>query len=53
MNNYKKPYLILFNSITDAIRKIEELEIKEAKQLLIEAQQNVEELIISSKEDFE
>ena len=53
MNNYKKPYLVLFNGITDAIRKIENLEIKEARQLLVEAQQNAEEIILSSEEDFE
>ena len=53
MSMYKTAYYVLFNSITDAIRKIENLEIKEARQELVEAQQKAEDFIISSEDDFE
>lgn len=43
MPDYQKLYTTLFNSITDALREIDALEIAKAKQLLMEAQQQAEE----------
>lgn len=51
MPDYQKLYSILFNAITDALRKIDSLQIAEAKQLLIRAQQESEECYISSGEN--
>jgi len=47
MPDYQKLYAILFNAITDALRKIDRLQIKEARQLLIRAQQETEERDLS------
>ncbi len=47
MSAYKKPYLILFNAITDALKKIEQDNVFMAKQTLIQAQIDAEEEYIS------
>ena len=46
MENYQKMYLLLFNAITDAIECIERLDICRAKETLIQAQQDAEEVFI-------
>lgn len=51
MINYQQLYVTLFNAITDALRKIDTLEIAEAKQLLIQAQQKAEQLYLDSDID--
>ena len=53
MSEYKKSYLILFNTITDAIKKIDDKEYFEAKLMLIKAQIDAEETFISHKEEKE
>ena len=45
--DYKKPYLILFNGITDAIHAMEELDFGRAKRILKYAQYDAEEAFIS------
>ena len=50
MPDYQKLYTLLFNAITDALRKMDNLQIAEAKQLLIRAQQEAEERYISSED---
>lgn len=50
MSEYKKSYLILFNTITDAIRKIDDKEYFEAKLMLIKAQIDAEEAFIEADE---
>lgn len=44
MNIYKKAYFLLFNAITDALEQL-------AQERSAQAQQNAEELIISSDEE--
>jgi len=53
MSEYKKSYLILFNAVTDAIRKIDNKEYFEAKLMLIKAQIDAEEAFISFEEEKE
>lgn len=48
MSVYKKMYLSLFNSITDAL---EETDIEKMKQILIQAQIVTEEMYIESNEE--
>ena len=48
---YKKPYLILFNSITDVIEKIDMLDKGTIKQFLMASQQAAEEAFISYDEE--
>lgn len=48
--NYQKLYTTLFNAITDALKKIDLLEIKDAKQILIAAQQQAEELYMDAEQ---
>lgn len=47
MEDYRKMYTTLFNSITDAIACIEESNFGAAKEILICAQKKTEELFIS------
>ncbi len=47
MDEYKAPYLILFNGITDALEMIDRQDIEHAKELLIQVQQKAEEAFIS------
>ena len=49
MENYQKMYLLLFNAITDSIESIEKLDIGSAKEKLIQAQQDAEELFIQGE----
>ena len=51
MTDYQKLYTTLFHAITDALRKIDTLEIAEAKKLLIQAQQRSEALYIDSEQN--
>lgn len=51
MNIYKKAYFLLFNAITDALEQLERKQPFQMRQTLITAQQNAEELIISSDEE--
>ena len=50
MVNYEKMYHYLFNAITDVLEKLEELDIGTAKQKLIAAQQETEEMYIDMEE---
>ena len=50
MIEYKKLYLVLWNGITDAIEHIEEKEYFTAKQRLIKAQQDAEDIFINSED---
>ena len=49
MPDYQKMYLTLFNAVTDAIKGIEDWNIGAAKEILIRAQQDAEELYISGE----
>ena len=49
MDEYKKPYLILFNGITDALEKIDLQDYDRAKEILIQAQQEAEEAFIKEE----
>lgn len=51
MNIYKKAYFLLFNAITDALEQLAQERSAQSQQTLIAAQQNAEELIISSDEE--
>ncbi|MGI6013610.1 MAG: hypothetical protein ACOX7K_04920 [Oscillospiraceae bacterium] len=46
MNDYKIPYYILFNGISDALHELENLNISKALELLVTAQQKAEEEFI-------
>lgn len=50
MTDYQKLYITLFNAITDALRKIDELEVAKAKQLLMQAQQKTEEMYMDAEQ---
>ena len=43
MNDYKIPYHILFNAISDALNELENLNISKVREILITAQQEAEE----------
>ena len=43
MPDYQKLYTLLFNAATDALRAMEELNFGQARDLLIQAQQQAEE----------
>ena len=47
--DYQRLYTMLFNSITDAIELIEELDVKAARDLLIAAQQKAEDEYIETE----
>ena len=49
MPDYQKLYTMLFNSITDAVELIEELDVKAARDLLIAAQQKAEDEYIETE----
>ncbi len=51
MKSYKKPYLKLFGALEDVIEEINNLNFGKAKEILINAQQEAEEIIISDGED--
>ncbi len=46
MTNYKKPYHLLFNGITDALEALARLDVPAAIRLLEEAQIKAEEIVI-------
>ena len=48
---YQKMYTTLFNAITDALEQLEQKQPFQMQQTLITAQQNAEELIISSDKE--
>lgn len=48
MPDFERLYHILFNAITDALRKLEEGKPQEAAGLLMEAQRRTEELYIEA-----
>ena len=50
--DYKRPYLILFNGITDAIQEMEEMNFGKAKRILKYAQYEAEEAVIAG-EDYD
>ena len=50
MFSYKEIYLLLFNAITDALHEMERQNCAAAKDILIQAQQDAEELYISANE---
>ena len=47
--DYQRLYAMLFNSITDAIELIEELDVKAARDLVIAAQQKAEDEYIETE----
>ena len=47
MDEYKKPYLILFGKLADAIEAIEKCNFGQAKEILIKAQNDAEEEYIN------
>ncbi len=49
MEEYKKMYLLLFNAITDALEQMEQQNYGTAKDLLIAAQQQAEEIYITAE----
>ena len=49
MPDYEKMYHSLFNAITDALEQIEQLNFGSAKDLLIAAQQQAEEIYITAE----
>ena len=49
MANYEKMYSSLFNAITDALEQIEQQNSGSAKDLLIAAQQQAEEIYITAE----
>ena len=49
MANYEKMYSTLFNAITDALEQIEQQNFGSAKELLISAQQQAEEIYITAE----
>ena len=53
MSEYKKPYYILMNSITEAISEIEKMNYGMAKNFLLLAQMRAEEAFISHGEENE
>jgi len=49
MPDYEKMYHLLFNAITDALEQIEQQNFGSAKNLLIAAQQEAEEIYMSAE----
>ena len=47
MTDYKAPYYLLFNAITDAVEVLGHLEVQAAVKLLEEAQLKAEELVLN------
>ncbi len=48
---YKKMYLLLFNRVTDALRELERGNADRARELLMTAQRDCEELYLRGGED--
>lgn len=51
MIDYKKLYHLLFNAITDALDRIDHLELTTAVQQLRDAQVKAEEMVINEEEE--
>lgn len=49
MPDYEKMYHLLFNAITDALEQLEQQNFGSAKDLLIAAQQQAEEIYITAE----
>ena len=49
MPDYEKMYHLLFNAVTDALEQIEQQNFGSAKDLLIAAQQQAEEIYITAE----
>ena len=49
MTDYQKMYTTLFNAVTDALEKMEVQNYDDAKELLISAQQQTEEIYITAQ----
>ena len=47
--DYEKLYHLLFNAITDAVEQMESQNYGDAKELLVAAQQKVEEIYITAE----
>ena len=52
MTDYKKLYHLLFNAITDALDRIDHLELTTAVQQLRDAQVKAEEMVINEEEEL-
>ena len=52
-DEYKKPYFILFNGITDSLTSLDAGKLGEARARLIQAQQEAEEAYINEEEASE
>ena len=50
-DEYRRPYTIIFNAVTDALAALDKGEYARAKALLIQAQQEAEEAYISGNAD--
>lgn len=50
-NDYKKPYLILFNAITNALDAMARMNFGRARDILEDAQRNAEEAYISATDE--
>ncbi|MEG1789938.1 MAG: hypothetical protein RR230_04695 [Oscillospiraceae bacterium] len=46
--DYKKPYLVLFNAVSDALKEIDSHDYMRVRTILVTAQQEAEELYISA-----
>lgn len=51
MNEYQKPYYLLFNAITDALCEIRKMNFGDAIEILTKAQQASEEVFVSFEEE--
>jgi len=51
MDDFRKPYFILWNSFTDIINMLEQQNYGLAKELLIKAQQEAEETFINTTDE--
>ena len=49
MDEYKKPYLTLWNAVTDALEQLNRQEYSCAEETLLKAQQDAEEIYISNE----
>ena len=52
MADYKKMYLHLFNALTDAIWAIDDEELTNARNILIAAQREVEDIYLNTEPDI-
>lgn len=53
MRSGQKPYFMLFNAVTDAVAAMEVQNFGQARQILMQAQQDCEEWFLSHPEDEE